>query len=67
MTIELNNKTFELPAECRTIHDLVALKNIPQGGTAISVNDRLVRHADWASTELNDNDRVIIISAAFGG
>ncbi len=48
-------------------NQLIAWKNIPTGGTAITINDRIVRKSDRESTRLSDGDRVVVISAAFGG
>lgn len=67
MNITLNDKNIELPGNCLTIQDLLQHQGIMTAGTAVSVNDRIVRHADWPRTGLAEGDRVVIISAAFGG
>lgn len=64
MQITVNN-------EPRTVADdaMVAslLEGLPEGGTAVAVNDRLITRGERATTPLHEGDRVIIISAAYGG
>lgn len=67
MTIELNNVSEKLPNDYMTISDLVEWKKIPKNGTAIAINDKLVKQENWPVTKLNDFDRVTVISAAYGG
>lgn len=67
MKIFINNQLVELPAGEMTVAELIAWRNIPSGGTAITLNDRIVRRSDRESTKLSDGDRIVVISAAFGG
>lgn len=67
MKIFINNQLVELPAGEMTVAELIAWRNIPSGGTAITLNDRIVRLSDRESTKLSDGDRIVVISAAFGG
>lgn len=67
MKITLNNEPVNLPDENMTVSDLLVWKHIPAGGTAVAVNNRLVRTDMRGSTMLNEGDSVTIISAAFGG
>lgn len=67
MNITINNLPVKLPSDHMTVKDLAEWKHIPENGTAIAVNDEMVRKADWPLTKLNDLDRVTVISAAFGG
>ena len=67
MTILLNNVPTKLPQNNMTLSDLVATKNIPVQGTAIAVNDHLVKQSQWPVTILNELDSVTVISAAYGG
>jgi thiamine biosynthesis protein ThiS len=46
---------------------LAQINNLGQTGTAIAVNNALVRRAVWQSTPLKDDDDVVIIKAAYGG
>lgn len=67
MTVFLNNIPTQLPEEFMTIADLVEWKQIQPQGTAIAVNDKLIRQSLWATTNLNEHDQITVISAAFGG
>jgi sulfur carrier protein len=50
-----------------TVADLAEINGVGQTGTAIAVNNALVRRANWQSTPLKDGDDVVIIKAAYGG
>lgn len=67
MKIELNNEPVELNDNTKTVAELLNDRGVKGGGTAVSVNNRIVRHCDWENTQLHDGDRVVVISAAFGG
>lgn len=56
-----------MPSDHMTVASMLEWKGVKPNGTAVSVNDRLIRHSAWADTTLADGDRVVIISAAFGG
>ena len=55
------------PSENMTIKDILAWRNIPEGGTAVALNDRLVQRARWNDTYVAEEDNLAIISAAYGG
>lgn len=67
MNIILNNIPTPLPNDYMTIEDLVKWRGVKPMGTAVALNDRIVRKESWCITRLSDLDRVTIISAAFGG
>lgn len=67
MTILLNNNPLELPNDFMTLEDLVKWKNIPTQGTAIALNEKLIKQQQWSVIKLNNLDQVTVISAAFGG
>lgn len=67
MYIKLNNEIIEIPSSITTLGQLLELKQIATGGTAVALNGRLVERKLLDMTELNENDDVIIITAAFGG
>lgn len=50
-----------------TVADVATLNNASQTGTAIAVNDVLVRRQQWEATKINPNDNIVIIKAAYGG
>lgn len=67
MTITINDNPVKLPNDFMTIYDLVKWKDIPSQGTAIALNNKLIKQELWPVTKLNENDVVTVISAAFGG
>lgn len=67
MKITVNNKEIDLPADEITIKSFLNMRDIPENGTAVSVNDNLVCHDCWESVTLREGDKVLIISAAYGG
>ena len=50
-----------------TVAEFVAWKDIKPLGTAIAINDKIIKKALWDSTTFQDLDRVTVITAAFGG
>lgn len=67
MKIYFNDELITLPSEYMTVENLAEWKNIPQEGSAIAVNNKLIRKQNWSTVKLSDNDIVTVISAAFGG
>lgn len=67
MNIILNNIPTPLPRDYMTLEDLLEWKGVRLMGTAVALNDRIIRKDSWSTTRLSDLDRVTIISAAFGG
>lgn len=67
MIIKLNNETIRTPHEEMTLLELLGLKNIPVNGTAIARNGRLVPRTKWDMERLEENDDIVVISAAYGG
>lgn len=56
---------FDLPEV--TIEKILALRGFPAAGTAVAVNNKLVRKENWSMYKLREDDSMTIISAAFGG
>lgn len=50
-----------------TVASLVAALPFDARGVAVAVNLELVPRSRWATTELADNDRVEVLTAAQGG
>lgn len=67
MIIIFNDIPIKLPQEIVTIGDLVKWKQISSQGTAIAVNDKLIIQDQWETKTIKDQDRITVISAAFGG
>lgn len=67
MTILFNHQPIKLPTEVRTVDEFIKFRNIPSQGTAVAINNKLVKRDQWAVKTLNDMDNVTVISAAYGG
>ena len=67
MNIILNSQPVSLPSDCMSVADLVSWRNIKPHGTAIALNDKIVKKENWELTKLSELDRITVISAAFGG
>lgn len=66
MTIDLNGTPREL-SPGTTIADAVAQLTAAHDGIAVAHNGAVVRRNDWASTTLEDGDRVEVVTARQGG
>jgi sulfur carrier protein len=66
MNVKINGVTADV-ADAATVADVAAANGVGATGSAIAVNSKLVRRADWAQTVLADGDDVVIIKAAYGG
>lgn len=67
MKVTINNNQVELPEGCLTVADLVTSGLIPEKGTAVAVNGKIVPGASRTEARLNDGDVLTVISAAYGG
>lgn len=67
MLIYLNNQPLKLDNDSISVAEFLTFKGIKSSGTAVSLNDRLIPHSKWEETSINKGDRLLIISAAFGG
>ena len=67
MRIILNDNPVDLPKNVTTVKDFVNWRQIPSQGTAIAINDKLLKQDLWPVTAFEDLDRITIISAAYGG
>lgn len=53
--------------EGTTVAALVGRLGLDVGGSAVAVNLEVVPRSSWATTELADQDRVEVLTAAQGG
>lgn len=67
MTILYNDNPTTLPASIMTVADLAKWKDIPEQGTAIAINNKLIKKDLWSVNSLKEMDQVTVITAAFGG
>lgn len=67
MNVILNDMPVKLPSDLMTISDLISWKKVPSQGTAVAINDKLVKQDQWSVTPIKEMDHITIISAAYGG
>lgn len=65
MNILVNNE--QVVTEVATLAALAQRLQLPEKGVAIAINNKVITRALWADTNLQENDSVTIIKAAFGG
>lgn len=67
MRITINNESVEISSDRIFLSELLEIRGIRQGGTAVAVNNRLIKHENWGLTPVNEGDAITLITAAFGG
>ncbi len=50
-----------------TVAQLMDELQTPLQGTAVAVNGKVAKRADWEGFILKDGDEILVISAAYGG
>jgi sulfur carrier protein len=66
MNVIVNGAAREL-AEGTTLAEVVAELTAAPTGVAVAVNDSVVPRGAWATTVLDDRDRVEVLTAVQGG
>lgn len=67
MKITVNNSPKIIDEKYVTVSRLLEILGVKENGTAVAVNERLIRKDDRPSTPVSDGDAITIITAAFGG
>ncbi len=67
MRITINNIPKVIDDIEMNVADLLLMMGIKDNGTAIAVNERLIKKNDRLTTKIMDGDDITIITAAFGG
>lgn len=67
MTVYINSSPTELPEGIDTVGLLIDHLDISRKGTGVGLNGRLVAARDWDSTQIGHDDRLLVISATYGG
>lgn len=66
MKITVNRKETEV-AENATLDTVIAQQSPAHENIATAVNNRVIPRTEWEKTRLNEDDKITIIQAAFGG
>lgn len=67
MKVYINSTLREIPDSVNTVGKLIDHLRMPRTGTGIGINNALVPAKNWDTTQLQQEDRILIISAAYGG
>ncbi len=66
MKIYVNDKETDVSENIK-VNDLACQLQLSGKGIALAVNNQMIPRAEWSSTTLKAESRVIIIKAACGG
>ena len=66
VALRVNGEPLSVPPST-TVRLLMEQLGAARDGVAVAVNDRLVLRSSWDATELRDDDRVEVLTAAPGG
>ena len=66
MNLIINGESTEAP-RLDTVADLAGWLGLPSFGSAVELNGRVVRRADYAATSVNEGDRLEIVRLVGGG
>ena len=67
MNIYCNGNPVTVSQDASLYSLLQITEQVDQKGIAVAVNNRVVKKHDWESHRLNENDKVLIVSATKGG
>jgi len=67
MEITFNNQPITV-SEATTLETVLKSNDVlDKKGIAVAVNHSVVQKANWQNTTLNNNDRIMVITATAGG
>ncbi|MEI6595462.1 MAG: sulfur carrier protein ThiS [Bacteroidota bacterium] len=67
MTVFINNKEHNLTQSKNLFEVLTDVNLISQKGIAVAVNNTVISKSAWEKYQLNENDKITIITATQGG
>ncbi len=68
MNITLNGKNISLQTTTPVnVKQLLQQQNISMNGIAVAVNQQVIPKSGWENTFIQENDKIIIITATQGG
>ncbi len=67
MKVQVNDKNIEIEEGLTVEKFFSSYAQKEPRGVALAVNDSVVSRKDWSATVLQENDRVLIITATQGG
>ncbi|MEI6507148.1 MAG: sulfur carrier protein ThiS [Bacteroidota bacterium] len=67
MNVFINNKEHNLTQTKNLFEVLTDVNLISQRGIAVAVNNTVIPKSEWEKYQLNENDKITIITATQGG
>lgn len=67
MKVSINKQDYEIADGTTLLAALKQVPNIPEKGVAVAVNNVVVSSTKWSETTLNENDKITVIKAFYGG
>lgn len=67
MLIFINSSSQTVPDDVNTVGKVLDYIKISRQGTGVGLNNRLVPARDWDHTTLKPEDKLLVISATYGG
>jgi len=67
MNILINGQATNMPENSAITDVLLHIQQIQTGGIAVAVNDMVVPKGKWATSQVADGDKILIIKASQGG
>ena len=67
MIVYINSKLTEIPDSVNTVEKLLEHLKIPRQGTGVGINNNLITSCSWDKAEIKPEDRIMMISATYGG
>lgn len=67
MEITVNKVPRVFDGVSKALPEVIAECGMPIKGIAVAINNKVVRKADWETTEVCEGDNVTIIQAVCGG
>jgi sulfur carrier protein len=67
MNVFINNKQHNLSQPKNLFEVLTDVHLISQKGIAVAINNSVIPKSEWEKYQLNENDKITIITATQGG
>lgn len=66
ITVTFNNKEISIKENCSVLEFIREQKN-ESTNIAVAVNNQILPSSQWSETVLKDKDRIVAITASYGG
>ncbi len=66
ITVTFNNKEISIKENCSVL-EFIREQKIESTNIAVAVNNQILPSSQWSETVLKDKDRIVAITASYGG